>query len=783
MNDLRRRIYQAQYTAAEIASVLGVRSQAVRKPLRSVIATGKRFVAGNETDVWALPDLTSPLRSRLERIATRKGYSSVPEMFAGCFKAWVPPLPTAEISDECLTETNRVKLALLPSLRRKFVVSQADFEREGVADWEKVFGQKISTRHFRELIRRTVERDGGCENWERLKLYLPAKPQRKRADAEPATPTFPALLAVINAEASEDGIWKKVFQTEAELVKAGQPRSRAARQLRAFLTEHKPSLVTSADGLLKMYNRRHKSWQAGEDFDKRTTNGAGDSELTQQIKALSWFVPAARFFYILTNRTVDTGSLPEALRRTISLPALPAGWKDRTRSQFLRALGRKANRKTGGEIPVCPDELRQIILARQKAGQALVTAQILKLVTVSRATIRQHRHARNTDLDFLCAPGSLFSIHDSQTGEHRPPLTGEVIECDDATINFPVCVPWKFGGDPCSDKYGVKVGRFQWLVAIDAARRYVTAYNYTMRPRSSYRGEDTLALFRAHCIQHGKPGRFRLEQGVWKSDLVKNALKSAGIELETVKSPHRKPYIEGLFNTLWTKLSVHFPDAHVGRFRGENKEANDLLVACQRGSRDPRRYFPMLSDVLAAFDEVIREKNNTPVKSDIGRWIPAEAWQARKRGENLDAETSQLFAPWQRTWTVKGMGVGGKIPLFEDLSVPFDFSAPWLPDYDGAKVRCHFDPRAARCNALLVLAENFKGQPAGKVLGQAEQINEIAGYARMVLSFGDDPSNAGLLARQRAATALRREVRAHCPQRRRALCQRSARWYFAGGKH
>jgi hypothetical protein len=750
-------------TVAQIAAALVKAPQVIRKQLRGTDATGKRTVGGNVADTWRLGNLPAPLLARLKKASGGNDLVSVAQMFTGGFKQWTPPVPLADIADESLTEADKLKRALVPSLRRQFVITQGGFERDGVKDYEKVFGRKITTRHFRELIRRTVQRAGGLENWERLELYLPAKPERKPAITEPPQ-QFPALASAINAGAAPDEIWKKTFQLHDELVRAGQPRNRVARQLRAFIGERAPALAPSPDALRKAFNRKLERHQAGETFDQRADNGADDSELTRQIKALGWFVPAARFFYLLTNRTADSGSLPEAIRRTISLPALPVGWKDRTRSQFLRALGRKANRKSGGDVPACAVELREKILSRQQAGQALVSAQILKLITVSRATVRQHRHPTNAGLDLLCAPGALFFIRDSQTGERRPPLTGEVIEADDATINFPVCVPWILGGDPCSDKYGVKVGRFQWLVAIDAARRFVTAYSYIMRPRSSYRGEDTLTLLRTHCLQHGKPGRFRLEQGVWKSDLVKHALKSSGIELETVTSPHRKPYIEGLFNTLWTKLSVHFPDAHVGRFRGENKEANDLLVACQRGSRDPRRYFPMLTDAIAAFDEVIREKNQTPVKSEIGRWIPAEAWAARTPGAKLDEQTSQLFAPWQRTWTVRGMIVGGKIPLFEDLSIPFDFSTPWLPQYDGAKVRCHFDPSAPRCTAMVVLAENFHGESAGKILGQAEQINDVAGYSRMVLGFGDDPSNAGLLARQRAATALRREVRAIVPK-------------------
>jgi hypothetical protein len=514
------------------------------------------------------------------------------------------------------------------------------------------------------------------------------------------------------------------------------------------------------------------------------------SDLTEWIEGLGWFVPAASFFYMCTNLTCDRGSVPEAVRRTISLPALPVGWKRGQRERFLRAIKSKSKNESKGEIaeevsdevsdkvldvPTCPVELREAILAREKAGQAMVPSRIARQITVASATIRQRRNPTEASLDYLNAPGSLFFFNDPLTGERRPPLAGEVIEADDATINFPVCVPWSLGGDPCSDKWGVKVGRFQWLVAIDAARRFVTAWTYVMRPRSSYRGEDALGLMRAHCLQHGVPLQWRFEQGAWKSKLVVNAIKAMGSHLQTVWSPHQKPYIEGLFNSLWTKLAVQFPGADVGRFQGEGEEACRLLTACKSGAQDPRRHFPMLSEAVGAFDEVIRERNSTPVRSAIGSWVPSEAWERRtgngdepRNGDEavpspirrLEAESEWIFAPYVREWTVRGMLVGGRVPLFEDLSVPFDFSAPWMTDFDGARVRCHFDPAAPRCHATVVLMEARNGKSAGTILGSAQQINEVAGYARLVLGWGDDPTNAGRLARQRAASALRREVRA-----------------------
>ena len=516
---------------------------------------------------------------------------------------------------------------------------------------------------------------------------------------------------------------------------------------------HSPSLFSGKDSMLARYVRGGVAALAPKRREGRP------SSLTARIEWLGWFLPAARFFYAGTNRTFERGSVPEAVRRTIWLPVLPVGWQMDIRARFLKAIGL-------AEPPTCPLELREELLARERAGKTLVPDRVARQIALSAALVRQHRNPANAGLDYFSAAGSMFFFVDPFTGERRPPKPGEVIEADDATINFPVCVPWELGGDPCSERYGVKVGRFQWLVAIDAARRYVTAWTYVMRPRSSYRGEDAVALMRVHCLQHGIPLVWRFEQGVWKCNLVRHAVESMGSHLHTIWSPHQKPYIEGLFNVLWTKLSVHFPGADVGRFQGESEQACRLLTACQNGHQDPRQHFPMLKSAVAAFDQVVQEKNNTPVHSDIGRWIPADAWQAHFDGRKVrrpDPETAWIFSPYVREWKVSGSTVGGKIRLFEDLAVPFDFVADWLVHYNGVRVRCHFDPTAPDCVGYIVLLENFNGHKAGEFLGAARQINCIASYARLVLGRADDPRDAGRLARQQAAAALRREVRGVVP--------------------
>jgi hypothetical protein len=609
-----------QLTASQIASALGVSPQFIRqKQLRAIPATGKRTIAGNEADTWALADLPGTLRSRLERKARRTGYATVPEMFAGSFKAWIPPVPLAEISDACLTETNKRKLALLPSLRRRFVTSPADFERDGVVDWEKVFGQKITTRHFRELIRRTVDRDRGLENYERLELYLTEKPERKREAAE-TEDQFPGLVSTINAGASPDEIWKKVFATRAALIKAGVPSARADRQLRAFIRERKPGLAPNPDALLKAFGRRLERWQADEPFDMREDNGAEDGELVKQIKALDWFIPAARFFYLLTNRTQNTGSTPEAVLTTISLPNLPAGWPESLKRKLLKAVGQK-------DIPSCPVELRESILARQREYKSLVPASIAKKIMVNKGIVQFYRSPKEWRLANLSAPGTQRCYSDSTSGRRVPMRPGDWFGGDDATPGIAVCVPCDGVATPSSEKFGVLLGRFQWLAYQDCRTDKILAWDYVIRPRGSYRAEDILNGMGAVVRTHGIPRQgFQFEGGTFNAKLVQQAIKLLGCEHWRTYSPHAKA-IESVFNRVWTRLAVQFPHADMGRFRNENEANCKLYEACKRGHKDPRRYFPTLDLVTKVFMEVIATHNAKPINSkQYGRWVPDESF-------------------------------------------------------------------------------------------------------------------------------------------------------------
>lgn len=481
-------------------------------------------------------------------------------------------------------------------------------------------------------------------------------------------------------------------------------------------------------------------------------------ELSTRLEAAGWFVASARFFYMLTDRAWRRGSVPEAVRCVLSLPRLPRGWKTRTRNQFEELL-----RRAGfGAIPICPPELREEILARERAGRPLVPGRIARQIAVNPAVVHFERQPKDGALLYCNAAGcSKFTRRD---GAYVPLYAGQRIQADDGSINFCVVVPWGFPTNPCARKYGAMVARFQLLLAVDALSLSIRARSFVVRPRSSYRQEDALHLYHIYMRGHGVPEEIWHEGGVWNSGRVKDCLDLLQIRRQRVHSPHAKAAVEGRFNKLWTVLSVHTA-GQIGRFRGAREQEDALLESCRGGHTDPWKVFPTLEMALPAIDEAIAQAGLTPVSTDVGRWVPDELWDEHepRRTRSLDPATEWMFWPWMVERIVNN-GVKASVPLFEDFSVPFTFAATWMPQFHGARVRAYFDPYSeARSMAMCVLAADFEGHRAGEVLGPAVQTNDIAAYARQLLGYGTGPDDMGRRMRQAQAAALRSERRAIMP--------------------
>jgi hypothetical protein len=573
------------------------------------------------------------------------------------------------------------------------------------------------------------EQRGAAPFGDRLKAGLPT-PDRLKAGLQPSATTA-AQHAAAEARA-------QVCEAFLRLTSAGHTGNVAARLL-----------------------RKSPSWFSGENSPLARYRREGLAGLLPRPRVTAkihfpvpdWFVPAAQFFYLKTNLTWASGSVPEAVRRTISLPVCPPA---------LVAPLKKVLAPFGPSLPACPPELREKILTRQRAGQTLVPPRLAKLIRASAVVVRHARHAKNTDLDHFNSPGYSKFLRDG-AGAYEPLRCGQAIQPDDGSVNFCVCIPWPWPTTACSRKFGVLVDRFQLLLAVDTLSLFIGARSYVVRPRSSYRQEDVLTLYNIFMRQHGIPLELRHEGGVWNAKRVLDCLAKLGVRAQRLHSPHTKAAVEGRFNKLWTVLSG-LTDGQIGRYRAEMDAENKLLTAAKEGRADPRKHFPLVGEALAAIDQAIEETNATTVQTDAGRWEPLDLWTEQLAAtplRRLDAQSEWMFRPYCRRWKVRQAIVGGDVPLFEDFSVPFRFAAAFLVEYLGATVDVYFNPHEAnRCRGMIVLAEDFHGKKAGALLGEAHQVHGTAEYARLVLGCGTGPSDLGRQLRQQTAAAVRRDTRA-----------------------
>lgn len=424
--------------------------------------------------------------------------------------------------------------------------------------------------------------------------------------------------------------------------------------------------------------------------------------------------------YLRTNRTRDAGSM-------------------RTAAKFW-AMDQET-----------PELWRHAVLSRIEKGQ-LPGPVKRALREVTQAHVEQYRRPRLAPV--VTMAGTVGANVRDKIDRRR------VIESDDGTLNFVACIPWPMGGDPCSDKHGVRIGRWQWLPMIECGWSHqVVGYSLVCRPKGSYRAEDIRTLIHQLALARGLPDEFRFEHGAWESDSIVGLIQKLGVTLTTVNQPNQKPFVEGFFGKAWTYLSVM--GGQVGRFRGDMETENRIVEACRAGRRDPRVVFPMLADAVRALDGTVATHNSDTVDSIYGRWVPnarAAALDQERPWRQLPPALRYLFSPICREWTVAAGSVGGNVPILEDLSVPFHFAHSELWRWNGHKVRLYFDHTADDCRATIVSVDGYAGVAPGQVIFEAELIEQIPHQARAACGWVGGEAKVPQW-RKAAMAALRRETR------------------------
>lgn len=368
--------------------------------------------------------------------------------------------------------------------------------------------------------------------------------------------------------------------------------------------------------------------------------------------------------------------------------------------------------------PLRPETRAAILALRNKHALPVALRRAMRL---SPAAVRVYRDAR-ADASAIYTPGYLRMAQDG-TRRLKP---GERQVWDDASVNLLCCVPWPQGGDPCSDRFGVRVARFQLLAGIDCATDHCVGISYVVRDRDAYHAGDVCgALYRAWTAAGYCPTECVLEGGAWQARQTLDLLAAAGVTPISAKGRPNQKLVEGWFGRLWTVMSALEPRGQIGRFRGEMAAETKAWMACRRGAQDPRKIFISLEDMLNLLERAIDTLNAIPVQSDLyGTWVPAEAYSAAgdDKGHPVPIGLSGFARPLRAERTVRRGGlveVTAGLPFGLEGSHPYLFASVDGWRYEGAPVVVSFDPAALQEGATIRLARRWRDYPAGHIVDDA----------------------------------------------------------------
>ena len=317
---------------------------------------------------------------------------------------------------------------------------------------------------------RTVRRDNGAEDWNRLEIYLPDRLKQKETPASMISAAladdFAELEQFIQAcsnphapnETERTGIWTLAFEKYGWLVSAGATKKSAARRVRKFLFARASFLAASQDALLKAFNRKLETFEKSNGDAKALRDGRENNGERFQLPDLD------RDLLIHRSVFYFRGDIAPA-------------WRDCLRSGFS------------------PETITRY------AGQALnkshVPGTVMDLV--------------GAEVDIMTVmyqgPRAFDAIKGHVTRSYDGISSLQCMSGDDFTLNTYFYVP--------DGKDWYDLTRGQVILFIDF--RSLRILGWALEPRKSYSSLTIRSLCTHVFGRYGVPGILYFERGLWKS--------------------------------------------------------------------------------------------------------------------------------------------------------------------------------------------------------------------------------------------------------------------------
>jgi hypothetical protein len=711
---------QSGYTAAQLALALGLNKRSVLKALVQTPATGVAIIRGNDTPTWTLADLPDRLIDLLRYRAGKTG-ETLPQYIEGLVKLkahgialWQPKLALAEIAADCLADATKLRTALLPALQRHSspLLSGEDRARLGLADYQRAFGHTINERHWRRLIARTLQRDGGAEDFNRLELYLPDNPKPKADPARllPHEADFKELRTTIQSfkdpakpsAAEKSALWAQAFEIYAASQKTGRKQLR--RKLVKSLMRHAPWLAENEHALRVNFERKFNRWQKQGETPAALMDGR---ELKRGVPTAAPIPQDDRDRIVYTAAFECGGRVAQAKNQLVA-----SGNRSGLSAGTLELLANPRTRKSA-----VPKRIMRAVLPDVKA----VSPYLLGKKAIDDATAHLER-------DY----SKLASM--------------QVVTADDLTAPIYFYVPDGLGW--------YDLTRGQVLAFVDVRSWKIIAWS--IQPERNYNSMVIRTLMNRVCASWGLPARWYFERGIWKNAKLVKGESPAGWN-DGLSWPETQ--------VGWEQVGVRF--VHATRARSKPVERVFGLIQDRMESvrgycgRDERRDCPegtkrAMDDVKArrvshpgelflSFDEwetelgrIISEYNATSQDGEVLAGLsPNEAFETYWPNDNppakFDANCWHLVAHYvkQVPVTVNGIcfRVGSKKYVYRNERTGQD---------RGKQVLAWFDPECPeyvcvtdlnRCNPYLVERSqkvDFIAEPGDA--NYAHQLELVAGH-------------------------------------------------------
>ena len=618
---------------------------------------------------------------------------------------WACPLSWEQVPAKHQRNADRLRKAMGRALKLRADASAAAgaVERAGLDDFKAEFGYTITGRHWRRLMQRTIERDGGAENWERLEIYIDdralvtPKPRvevlRREADHSALDACLSSIQDRANPTATErEFIWGRVFSHYEELTAnlADSPAgNRERRLIRASLGLYLWKAFPAGALASTDYNLRRRleekikggpeSWK-----DNRNNSGPEKRKLCPTCRPL------------MIGATVDYDknyrlAWRQLHKKSKLCDACRTAWKHDVRAHKSYV----------------PRSVIEDIRAEVEAAWTLRRGpKYRRLMSPSR-----RRDWSDT------GPGD-YSVLDDMTPDHA--------------VYGPAALPLAYDEDANGRPF---VGRMECLFSVDERTDYPLAFivilgdgataNTAQRKASYNQIHQRQLLLRQHDSVGMPHIGFKQENGPWRNNMMdgceklahwrtldipifETGLREMGICIRrAIPGNPRSKIIERVFSALHSRMKCH-PGYLGNNERMDRREGVlDFLARVKGGKEHPGNELMSVSEFIKLMGEEFMEFANDPQNGDrLPGVTPLEAFQGgidghpgyKSRGMRKFPDSARfLLSTHEKELYVGPQGVTYKIAGHR-----FPFFGPELLPYKGQKILgrlCVEQPKLLACRA------------------------------------------------------------------------------------